>query len=108
MGDENSGFNAHASVGDAQGGDMSLSNSLLNMSLDKDMLIDDLSLSGTHAKEVLSKPLADGALEALASSADDDTAGDGKATSANRQRLLPRMSPTATMLRQVSSSYKEG
>ena len=105
--------------------DPELSNSLLNMSLDKDMLLDEMGLSLSD-RSVLARPLDSGAMESLQAGSmgggDGEGAGslvvnlDGgsKGKWGNRTKkggaggLKMSMSPTAVQLHQLSASYRQG
>jgi hypothetical protein len=109
--------------------DPELSSSLLNMSLDKDMLLDEMGLSLSD-KSILARPLDSGAMESLQSGAlgvgDTDHHKTPQHTSrgswGTRSKSKSKesgggsggraahmnMSPTAVQLHQLSASYRQG
>jgi len=116
--------------------DPSLNHSLLNMSLDKDMILDEMGLSLSD-KSVLTRPLSSGAMNSLhvnpivstPSSSNEGSAEKKQGSNAARGNedggsgskwkkksggtgegvsAAVKMSPTATMLSQITSNDKDG
>ena len=78
-----------------------LSSSLLNMSMDKDIIMEEMGLSLSD-KSVLARPLSHGVMQSLQGFGGGGTEEDVK------RRGGPKMSPTASILHQINANYREG
>ncbi|GMI05395.1 hypothetical protein TrVE_jg13650 [Triparma verrucosa] len=95
--------------------DSALSSSLLNMSMDKDMIMEDMGLSLSD-KSVLTRPLSHGAMQSLHTLTPVDKGNAATAKVGSGEKVKPakagggamKMSPTASALHQITADYREG